>query len=528
MSVGSRRVVLYGRTSDDSSEGRSVDDQLSELRRWAASTGRTVVAELRDDGISASRYAAGKARPDWQRAMELISTGQAEELAVWEVSRSTRDRAVWAALFAALLENRVMLVVGGKVHDPSDPDDSFMLDLGAALAVRESALLSKRLQRGVDARAAAGRPHGSMPYGYRRVIDPNTGSTIGREPHPEHAAIVQEIIQRLLARQSADSIAADLNRRGVPAPTADRWFARDVQLFTLPHQEGALAEEIRHRIQAGETPKKIAADLSVRQVPKPKPAKWRGGNLAKLGQRPTYAGLRVYRGDVLPDVKATWTPLITIDEWGQLQALFGSPERDKFRNSTATKHLGTGLYRCGREGCDGVMRVTPQRPGRPNSYNCRACFRTSRRQDWVDDQVQKLIIARLSKPDVLEVLTSTRADDEVEAAAAEVKDLKEQLREARERVDAGELTLEDLAFFRKRWERRLKAAEERARPRWLPSEVFDIVGPDAPSRWARAVIGTKRTVLDALFTVTIHPAGPGNRRGFDPDLIKVEWRGGVG
>lgn len=465
------RVVLYGRTSDDESEGKSVDDQLAELRRWAVSTGRTVVAELRDDGISVSRFSAGKKRPDWQRAMELISTGHADELAVWELSRSTRDRAVWAALFAALLENRVMLVVGGKVHDPTDPDDSFMLDLGAALAVRESALLSKRLQRGVDSRAAAGRPHGSLPYGYRRVFDPSTGAVTGREPHPDRAPVVQEIVRRLLARESADSIAADLNRRGIPTATG-------------------------------------------------KP--WRGGNLAKLGQRATYAGLRVYRGAVLPDVRATWEPLITMVEYQQLQALFGSPERDKFRNSTATKHLGSGIYRCGREGCGGVMRLVPGR-GQVGSYNCRACYRVTRRQDRVDELVEKLVIARLSRADVLEVLAETGTDDEVKAAAAEVHQLKGLLREARERVAAGGLTLEDLTFFRKRWERQLADAERRARPRWLPSAVYEIAGPEAAARWKDALIGTKRTVLDALFTVTILPTGSGHWQ-FDPDLIKVSWR----
>lgn len=151
-----RRTVLYGRTSNDASDGKSVDDQLSVLRKWARDTGRTVVAELRDDGVSASRFAGKrKKRPDWQQAMELIADDATDELAVWEISRSSRDRSVWAALIAACIDHDVDLAVDGKVHDPADPDDGFMLDLGAAMAVRESALTSKRTRRAVASRAQA-------------------------------------------------------------------------------------------------------------------------------------------------------------------------------------------------------------------------------------------------------------------------------------------------------------------------------------------------------------------------------------
>jgi DNA invertase Pin-like site-specific DNA recombinase len=464
--------VIYARTSVDHNEGRSVDAQLAELRRWAHSTGRRVIAELRDDGISASRYAKIKIRPGWTQAMELIAAGDVDELAVWELSRSTRDRAVWAALLAALIEHDVALVVDGKVHDPNDPDDGFMLDLGAALAVRESGVIRKRNQRGVDARAAAGRPHGSVPFGYRRVFDPVTGKAVAREPHPEQAPIVQEIARRLLKRESADSIAADLNRRGVPTGTGKQW---------------------------------------------------RGGNLTKLIRRPTYAAMRVYRGEVLADVSATWPALISRDDHAALETMFADPERDKYRNSTVTKHLGTGLFKCGRKGCDGVMRVVVQGADRPNRYDCRVCHRVSRNQEPVDDLVNRLVAARLSKPDVIEALSDQGEDEDVKAATAEVRRLKMQLADARDKVASGELTLDDLAFFRKRWERELEEAERRARPKWLPDAVYEIAGPDAKARWGRALISTKRVILGALFEVTILPAGPGNWK-FDPDLVQVEWK----
>lgn len=470
----SPRVVIYGRTSLDVSEGRSIDDQLAALRRWANATGRPIIAELRDDGVGASRHGGAKRRPAWQKAMDLISTGQVDELGVWEVSRSTRDRAVWAALIAACIDNHVMLAVDGKVHDPSDADDGFMLDLSAAVAVREASMTSKRTRRAVESRAAVGRPHGSLPYGYRRVLDPVSGRTIARVEDPAEAVVVREVIRRLLARESAESIARDLNQRGI-------------------------------RTRRGRA--------------------WRGTNLAKQFSSPGYAALRVHHGEVLADVKASWPALISITDYERLVAMFADPDRDRFRNTSVTRHLGTGLFRCGRPDCDGTMRLVVGRSvGRNDRYQCRTCFRVSRNQSDVDDLVTRLIVARLSRDDIFDLLADAGQDNAGKEAAAEVVMLKKKLREAREKVAAGELTLDDLAFFRKRWEKDLADAERRARPRWVPAALYELAGPDAADQWERAAIGTKRAVLDALFVVTILPAGAGHWK-FDPHLIKVEWRG---
>lgn len=469
LDTSTRRTVLYGRTSQDVSEGRSVDDQLAELRRWATATGRRVVRELRDDGVSASRYAKGKTRPDWQAAMDLITGGKVDELAVWEISRATRDRAVWSALIAACIEQRVLLVVGGKVHDPADPDDGFMLDLQAALATQESAKISKRTKRAVDSRAADGRPHGTVPYGYRRVLDPDTGRTIGREIHPGTGLVVREIVRRLLAREPAMSVAKDLNRRGIPTATGKEWI---------------------------------------------------GGNLRVLALRPTYAGLQVHNGEVLAGVMVKWPPLVTVAEREQLLAMYADPGRDKFRNSTAVKHLGTGIFKCGRAGCGGVMRVL-RNPGRPAAYTCRRCHKVSRNQARVDELVEKAVVRFLSRPDVMAELVD-RDDSEQQEAAAEVARLKRQLRELRDKVDGNVIDLDDYGHFKARWSAQLKGAEHRARPRWLPPEVVGAVGPDAAARWDATPIVGKRTILGALFEVSILPVGRGNQHiAFDRSAIQV-------
>lgn len=466
----SHPVVLYGRASIE--RGKSVDDQLAVLREWARREGWPVIAEHRDDGISASRYANGKTRAGWEQVMGLVSAQQVRAVLVWELSRATRDKAVSAALETACAASGVKIGYHGRLHDPTTSDGGFQIGLDTILAARESAVISERTQRAVDSRAAAGRPNGALPYGYRRVVDQGTGRIVEREIHPEQGPIVAEIVRRLLAREPANGIAADLNRREVPTATGKQW---------------------------------------------------RGGNLRILAVRPTYAGLRVYRGEVLDGVKATWPPIITETQHLQLVEMFADPARDKFRNPTYAKHLGTGIFRCGRDGCDGRMRVVAQ-VDRPNRYDCRTCHRVSRHQGPVDDLVEALVCARLSRRDALAAIGA--ADDPGAAeATAEAARLKLKLRAARQAWDDDRMSLESFTDMELRTLPKIRAAEVRARPRHLPPALYDVAaaGVAAERVWKALPIGERRAIVAALVDVVILPAGRG-RWKFDPHDISIKWR----
>lgn len=515
------RVILYARVSiERDSKSKSVDDQLTELRRWAEREGWVVVAEYRDDGVSASRYAAGRSRPGWTSALDDVHSRRVDALLAWEFSRSTRDRSVWAALAAACQDTGTLIGTGGRLHDMDDPDDGFAMDLGAALAVRESAATSKRTLRAVESRAKAGRPAGSVPYGYRRVIDPHTGRTIGREIHPEQGAVVAEIVRRLLAHEPADAVAKDLNRRGVPTGTGTRWLGRHLASVVKAYPELPVSVEIRERLAAGETARTIAADLNTRGVDKPLPSRWAGGNLARLARRPTYAGLRVHRGAVLDDVRGTWPAIISTDDHHRLLALYRSPERDKFRQATHVRNLGVGIYRCGRDGCVGRMRIVVQ-AGRPSRYDCRRCHKISRYQEPVDALVSGWVVRFLSRDDVLAELGD--GDDGTEEARAEVRRLEAKLAEIEAAVQRDEYPPAMGGRLAKATQDQLTIAERAARPRHVPAEVAAVAGPDAAARWERTGLRERRVIVDALAEVTILPSGRGGQP-FDPTRIRIERR----
>lgn len=492
-------MVLYARVSqvrDDRT--KSVDDQLAELRKWAQREGWHVVGEYRDDGVSASRYANGKTRPGWEHAMAAVNSGTAVALLVWELSRATRDRAVSVALETACAARGVRIGYGGHLHDPATADGEFSIGLEALLAARESAMTSERTRRAAESRAARGRPLAGVPYGYRRVLDPVTKVTLRRELHLEHAEIVREIVARLLARESANSIAADLNKRHVPAPASGRCTrdcgCRKANGRPDPTWEG------QHKTVSG---------------------RWRGGNVSKIALRPSIAGIVTHRGEVL-DVPASWQPLISVEDHHRLRALYASPERDRWRNPVGVRHLGSGIYRCGR--CGGRMRVVPAVGDRPTAYCCRDCFRVSRSKEPVDAMVERLLIARLSQPDVLEALQSDPdANEERRKAAEHVAALRAEAADMRRLLREGRLSPVDIADWKSGWQPRLDAAEAAARPPTLPDAVRQVAGPDAAQRWAALSITDRRAVLDALLEVTIMPT---DRRfqALDPSSVRVRWR----
>ncbi len=495
-----RRVVLYARVSKLSAtdrargDAKSVDQQLDLLTALADRERVQVVAVHRDDGISASAFARGKAREGWQDVMGLIVSGAVDELWLWEQSRSTRDRPVYAALMAACEAKDVKICVNGRVLDPSDPDDAFHLDLGNALAVRESAMTAKRLRRDVAARAAQGLPAGRIPYGYRRTYDEYTHAVTAQEPCPVTGPIVRELARRTLAGEALYRLAAEMTERGVPSP--ETW---------------------RHRRQ-GKT-----------DFWRP----WRPDHVRDVVLSPSAAGLRVHRAGKLDEmiVPGRWEALIKTDDHIALKAKLTDPKRRTWTDASA-KHLLTGLAVCGE--CGGEIRRISNR-GTP-SYACvgrrhgppgdgrRFCV--ARRIDLVDRFVTDVIAARLSSPDVLDVWTADPSDD-VQAAQREAAVLNVELAELREAKKARRISLGSFLEFEPDLLARLAEAERRARPVAVPPLVAELAGPEATARWEQLELEQQRAVIRLLCTVRImrRPESQRGSRTFDPTLIKIEWRG---
>ncbi len=469
-SHASLRAVIYCRVSSDrAGDGRSVEEQETACRRDCDRNGWQVVQVLVDNDRSASRRAK-RQRQAFSELNELLTTGTVDVLTVWEASRMQRDLDAYVALRGLCAGHEVRWSYNGRIYDLDNDDDRFTTGMDALVGEREAALTRKRVLRSVEARAAAGRPHGLAHDGYRTEHDPDTGKPLRRVLDPDRSKIIREIVDRLLAGDSAYTIARNFNDRGLTTS-------------------------------------------------KGKP--WRGQNIARRAQSPTIAGLRVHRGQVL-DVKAQWPPIVTPEEHARLITLLSDPRRKQNREGPKVKYLLGGIARCGV--CDAPMRVISgyrSNGTRRVRYTCPTGYCVQRAAELCDAMIERLIIARLSQPDVLNELAEATRDTGAQEAAAEVARLKARLAQARAMVDADRLSLESLADLESRTLPRITEVERRARPKHLPSAVGEVAGPSAAARWSALPMTQRRAIVKALLDVRIHRTVRGNQHSFDPSAIEA-------
>jgi site-specific DNA recombinase len=460
------RAAIYTRVSSDPNErGRSVAEQEAECRAVCERNGWEVTAIFTDNDRSASRYAT-KDRVQYQRLIEHVEAGDCDVLVTWEASRAQRDLMAYARLRDLCERKRVLLSYSGRTYDMSEADDRFGTGLDALIAERESDQTRKRVLRAVRANAAKGRPHGRLLYGYRREYDPATRQLLGQVPDEQTAPVVREAARRVLAGETPYAVAQDFNRRGIPTPS------------------GAVRG-------------------------------WDLTQVRRLCVNPGYAALRVHQGQVVGD--ADWPPLLDPATHHSLVARLGDPTRRSQRDS-AIRHLLSGIAVCGV--CDGRIRVQKNRGFL--AYLCVDGFHVSRRQDQADALVEAVTVARLQRPDILELLTDDD-DEAVIAALTEAREKRARLDGFYDAAAAGNLSPAALARIEATLLPEIAAAERRAQRVGLPPLVADTAGPSAADRWDALSLPQRREVIKALMTVRILPTGRGVRE-FNPEHIEITWR----
>ena len=386
-------------------------------------------------------------------------------LVTWEASRAHRDLAAYVQLRDLCAERGVLWSYSGRVYDLARGDDRFSTGLDSLVAEKSAEETRERVLRAVRANVEAGRPHGKVPYGYRREHDPATGESVAQVPDEQTAPVVQEIARRLLAGEALYAVASDLNARGVPAP------------------RGAPA--------------------------------WHPTQVKRLAISPTNAGLRSHLGEITGPAK--WPALIGEADHRILVAKLTDPARKSWRDGSV-KHLLVGIAECGVCGapCRRIKnRNTP-------SYSCGRNFCVVRSQVHLDDFVAQVVVARLSRPDVWELFTGIE-DTEAAEAAEQVRILRGRLTAFYDQAAEGKLTPTGLARIEARLLDQIKAAERQARSWDIPTVVTDMAGPDAAMAWEALSTPQRREVVRALLVLRVLRTGKGTRF-FDPDRIEIVWR----
>jgi site-specific DNA recombinase len=462
VSMTARRALIYTRVSQDRADGRSPAEQEAEARSQCDREGWDVV-EVVTDSVGASRHSKGK-RGGWNRALDLITSGNVDMLVTWEASRAQRDLTAYATLRDLCVKHEVEWSYSGRTHDLSSSRGRFDTGLDALLAEREADETSERVRRAMRANATKGRPHGRRLFGYTRVYDTETGRLDGQEPHSSEAAVVRRIFDDYLSGQGIRTVARALNDDGITTGTGARW-----------------------------------TDIQVRRV------------LANAA----YAARRVHRGEVVGD--ADWPALVTDNVFDRVQHRLDARRGVR---QTGTARLLTGVARCGV--CGGKMHVLRDR-NRRRTYGCRDSYCVARDMEKLDAYVTVVVLERLARPDVGDLLADA-PDPAVARAREDAAALQGRLDDAIREFTAGNITAATLAKIEVDLGARIAAAERTARAALVPIDLDMPEASGVEAWWDNLDPQQCREIVAALIAaVVVLPTRQGERT-FNPETVRIDWR----
>ena len=316
-------------------------------------------------------------------------------LIVFDIDRLTRDVGDWKRIERALFRGRVRLITGRGTYEFTPNFDPSMLQILAVMGEKERRSYGYRRKATNEQRTRNNQwSQGLAPYGYTWNKTTKTFEVV-----PDEYAIVEEIF-RLVWQHGTDWIAAELNRRAVPAPGGTRRNAAP---------------------------------------------RWRGSLVHQLISNPVYAGYIVKRTDMDREGRALdlsreqwiwaekeggWPHPLTLPQWEALQEV-----RTGRLQGVPTSGLLTGLLYCAQ---GGKMQLRHPR------YHCTCGSRDNAPHDGytirrfqLEDAIIGLVADTLAALPPLPVPQTSTASN-VNRRELELYQVKRQLRDK-------EATLDDLA-----------------------------------------------------------------------------------
>jgi site-specific DNA recombinase len=533
-------IYLRVSSNPDKTETKSTDDQKAEGLDWRDRTGVSLTdADIyTDDDFSASRYAV-EDRPAFIELRKAVNAGKYKVVWFWATSRQTRGDIPLSELAAEYEEQGVLWCFSGSLYNPANDDDSMILEIHHIIDKRYSAQISRDVRRGVKASAYAGKPHGRIVYGYKRIHhpteltkhgrpkvvrdDPNVYDGVGRPAENSPAYIVREIYDWIEAEKPVSGIARSLEDREIRTPQPPRKC------------RGCGSKTDRGQCPQGHGDRETGW------------YQWTAHAVLYIARNPFYAGMRVYQAaswrpadrlkaviELKEEQEIAWKPLVTTEQWWRVQRVLGNPERLKFRPGHG-RTLLAGVARCGE--CGNALHLhNDHSRGIVPYYVCSHRSHVGIRVDWLDEYVEDRIVSWLADKQVHAYLWGKRDDDTSAAAAAraDVERLSHQIEECRVN---GEDPEADAVFWERRsrsLKRKLAEAEQLARPASLSPVLAGMVGPDAADKWwtlRTDNLPAAKQLIKAVADIRVHKGLHGGDRrhaAIDPGRISWAWRTGPG
>lgn len=449
---------------------RSVGDQETDCRTWCEQQGWDVGRVITDANRSASQWRT-REREGFEEALHLIRSAAFDAFVTWEPSRAGREMPAYVQLRAACQEAGVLYLTKGRVYDFSRSDDAFMMGLEFLTAEKDAATIRERQLRTVRLNAQKGRPHGQLPYGYRRIYDTTSGVLLRQEIDPVQANLIRTAVDEIMRGVPVNRIITRLNREGVP------------------------------------TPKKPLPENS---------RGWMTATLRQIIKNPTIAGLRVYRGEIIGE--ADWPAILTVKRWEEVnQILNDSARRVRYveeDNHSHPRWLLSHIAKCGYCGRALVRLsgVIPRKDGSlRNNYACPhvGCRKISIDLERTDTYVTGVLIGWLSTPENLAILSDPEEQwiDRVKEAQELVTELQRRLDEAAKEYAEGRISLSMLSNVEQRLTPQIEQASKAAVPPVTDENLATLLqADDIEQAWHDLGLVDRRHILKALLDIRIEKA----------------------
>ena len=461
------QAVIYTRISRDrAGAGLGVERQRADCEALAERLGWDVLEVYSDNDISAY---SGRKRPGYDAMLDALESGKAGAVLAWHTDRLHRSPVELEA-FIDLCDRRELEVrtVQAGVIDLGTASGKMVARMLGAAARHEVEHSVERQKRAKLQAAIEGKFRGGRrSFGYEA-----DGMTL-RE---NEAAAIRDAVHRLLSGVSIAQIVREWNAAGLVTSFAGKqWTPRDFR---------------------------------------------------KVITRPRNAGLVTHEGKIIGTGK--WPAIIDVESHHALVAMLSDPSR-RLSMSTERKHLGSGLYICGK--C-GKKMLTATQIGRTDrnrrkTYKCSGGAHLGRVAEPLDEYITELVIARLSRPDAALALGGPVVD----AAALQTQRVGVQARLdelaalfADGAIDGSQLRRGSEVLRDQLAELDAQLAEARA-----ASTLANLVlaEDDIRNVWDGLSVDVKAKVVDVLMTVTILPSGRGRQQGggyFNPEYIQIDWK----
>lgn len=452
----SRRAAIYSRISrDDKDDGAGVARQEEDCRALCQRKGWTVAEVLTDNDISAY---SGRLRPAYERMVAMLDRGEVDAVVAWAPERLHRSPRELED-FIDLVERVGALVetVKSGSWDMSSSNSRMVARMLGAVSRAESERIGERVSRAHQQAKANGLWRGPVPYGMRK-----TAVAGAPEADPATADVVRSMAERVIRGDALTTIAADLNKEGVP-------------------------------------PKRGKA--------------WTHTSVLRLLQSPAIAGMIEVEGELRP---AAFSGLLDPADWRAVQNNIARRPRGEARRPREKLTLLGGILHCAEH--DVPLYGSGDKYARTYHATVPGLCMTRTIREPIDGLVRDVVVERLSRPDAKAVLIKpedrSRSDDEAAALRLRRDEIADLVADGLLPLATARPRLADIAA-------RLVDLEGRQSPGLLGAREL----ADPATAWVDWTVPQRREVLRLLFdSICLAHGTYNNGPRVDLSRLRLSWR----